>query len=485
MEHSANSFARMDSDSSSQYNGPEFDFIPENTQKITNEYLITSEILGKGAFGVVRKCIHLITNQARAIKIVFKRHCIEVKQNKKKIIREINILKHLNHPNIVRVYEYFQDEEYIFIVMELVKGVELLGKIMEVRHMSERTCSVIMEQVLATVYYLHSNHIVHRDIKPENILYDGERIKIIDFGTAMMFKPNKRMKSLNGTPYYIAPEVLNGSYDERCDIWSCGVIMYILITGSPPFRGKSDKEIFSNIQKGFVNYDSPEFSLISENAKALLRKLLTHNFKDRISASEAINDVWFNTIRLKKNLEPDKAILNNLKDFYVSNQFQRAIYLYLISNLASNDEKNKLMKTFQALDLNQDGVLSKDEIQIGLKKGGIFVDENEIQEIMNLIGEKNNDHINYMEFIAAALDKKKLFDEKKIMHCFKMFDRDKKGKISISNFRSILQTKTELTDESWRDMIKEYDINGDGEIEFFEFREILMKIIKPIKSEFN
>ena len=465
--------------SSSSIKSPsfEFDFIPENKNKITTEYLITSEVLGKGAFGVVRKCIHLITNQARAIKIISKNKCSKVTNEKKKFLSEINILKQLNHPNIVRIYEYFQDEEYIFIVMEIVPGIELLEKIMDVHHMSERKSAMVIQQILITVNYLHSKKIVHRDIKPENILFDGTHVKLIDFGTATFFSKNHKMKSLNGTPYYIAPEVINGSYNELCDVWSCGIILYILLTGVPPFSGKTDREIFAKIQKREISFLRPEFSQVSENGKLFLKRLLTHNYKKRPSVAEALTDNWFNSVRSRKTLVIEKSFLDNLKSFYVTNQFQKAIYLFVINNIASNSEKNELIKTFEALDLNQDGVLSKQEIKIGLNKVGIFLNDQEVQDIMNNLGEKDARTINYLEFVAATLDKKKLLDEKRIMHCFKLFDKDKKGKIGINNFKDILQSKTKLTDESWRDMIKVYDINGDGEIEFFEFKEILLKLL--------
>lgn len=452
----------------------EFDFIPENKKKITTEYLITSEILGRGAFGVVRKCIHLITNQPRAIKMIFKGKCN--KPQNKKIFNEINILKNLNHPNIVTIYEYFQDDVYIYIVMELVQGVELLEKIMEEHHMSEKISASIMEKILSTVNYLHSQKIVHRDIKPENILYDGENIKLIDFGTARKFNTTKRMKKIKGTSYYIAPEIIKGAYTEKCDIWSCGVIMYLLLTGVPPFGGKSDKEIFKNILQGKLSLNLPEFASVSEIGKSLLQKLLNLNYKDRISVSEALQHPWFEFITKRNSISHDKQIFENLKSFYVCNQFQKAIYFFVINNLASNSEKNDLIKTFKNLDSNKDGVLSLDEIKVGLDSVGIMLSPAELQEIMHKVGDAKTQSINYIEFVAATVDRKKLLNEKRILHCFRLFDKDRKGKIGIGNFKDILQSRSEMKDDQWRAIIQEFDVNGDGEIEFFEFKEILMKL---------
>ena len=150
--------------------------------------------------------------------------------------------------------------------MELVHGDELFEKIFSSHHLSERSSVIIMEQILNTINYLHNKRIVHKDIKHEKILYDGERIKLIDFGSAKRFNPKRKMKALNGTLFYIAPEVLNGSYDERCDVWSCEILMCILLTGRPPFNGKDVKQIFETIKKEKLNLNHEEFKYVSDNA---------------------------------------------------------------------------------------------------------------------------------------------------------------------------------------------------------------------------
>lgn len=137
---------------------------------------------------------------------------------------------------------------------------------------------------------------MHRDLKPENLLLDSnaqiDSIKVIDFGTSIMFDPNTKMRHKYGTPYYIAPEVLNRMYDEKCDVWSCGVIMYILLCGQPPFKGKNHKEIFEKIRAGKYSFSQPEWTDISREAKQLIRKMLTYNPDERVSAEEALNDEW-------------------------------------------------------------------------------------------------------------------------------------------------------------------------------------------------
>lgn len=198
-------------------------------------------LLGKGGFGEVKKVIHKLTNNARAMKII-KRDNVD-ESFMAALNSEIKILQMLDHPNIVKLYEVYQDPKNIYMITEYLEGGELFDMILKSRNFNENIAAKIMKQVLSAVAYCHSKKIVHRDLKPENLLLasnDSFEIKVIDFGLSRTFSPDKSMYSKMGTPFYIAPEVLKKKYNEKCDIWSCGVILYILLSGNPPFNGKND-----------------------------------------------------------------------------------------------------------------------------------------------------------------------------------------------------------------------------------------------------
>lgn len=457
-------------------NNFEVDYVPENTAKITREYRILAEVIGRGAYGEVRKAMHIPTNEIRAVKIIYKKDCNPEEQQN--IYSEVKILKQLDHPNIVKIYEYFSDEKYIFIVTELMQGGELFDRIMDVHHFSERKAAEVFLQILSAVNYLHSHKIVHRDLKPENILFDGDNIKLIDFGTSREFEPNSKMKGTHGTPYYIAPEVLQHSYNEKCDVWSCGVILYILLSGSPPFNGGNDDEILESVQRGQYSFDLPEFEQISDYAKRLITKMLTFNPKHRISISEAINDAWFKMVLTKKEVVLNPSIMSHLKNFKLRNKMQEAIYFFIVNNMTTKDEKRELMEVFKALDTNQDGQLSRYELIQGLKKMDNFISEEEVDLLMDQIHYNNDKTINYTKFVAAAIDKKKLLSDERINTCFRIFDKDHSGKISTNELKEIFQGKNIVDEKVWRDLVKEVDQNGDGEIELSEFKEILLKLIQ-------
>lgn len=299
-------------------------FVHEQKGKIKAKYRIL-ETIGKGSYGEVKKIQHKTSGEMRAMKIIRKDDVS--KEFMQSLQNEIEILKQLDHPNIVRLYEFYQDNLNIYLITEFIEGGELFDKITKVKHFTEEDAANVMKQLLQAVTYCHNRKIVHRDLKPENLLMESkvsDNIKVIDFGTSRVFDPNTKMNQKFGTvspdsliefqPYYIAPEVLQRKYDEKCDIWSCGVIMYILLCGYPPFKGKSHKEIFERIKQGKYNFQGPEWKEISKEAKVLIKRMLTFNPTDRVSAELALKDEWFHINKAKKepNEEFKQPVMNQI-----------------------------------------------------------------------------------------------------------------------------------------------------------------------------
>jgi calcium-dependent protein kinase len=231
----------------------------------------------------------------------------------------------------------------------------------------------IVKQVLSAVNYCHSKNIVHRDLKPENLLLDSKCsnpvIKVIDFGTSQFFDPSQKLKQKYGTPYYIAPEVLNKNYNEKCDVWSMGVILYILLCGHPPFAGNSDLEILQKVQKGQYRMTGKEWGKVSAEGRDLVQRMLTYEAKKRISSSEALLHKWIQT---KCNGRVDKAeareVLLNLSNFRSEQKLQQAALTFIVSQLTSKEEKGRLQRTFHHMDKNGDGKLSREELIEGSNK---------------------------------------------------------------------------------------------------------------------
>lgn len=312
-----------------------FNPINENDSPLEKDYQI-QETLGKGAYGKVVKALHLPSQEFRAIKIIDTRHMH--KEDKLKIFQEIKILSKLDHPNIIKIYEYFNSNRSIYIVTELLGGGELFDRIIEEKKFSEVNAAKTIKEVLSAIQYCHEKKIVHRDLKPENILVEGQTTKIIDFGTSRKFEANKMMSNSHGTPYYIAPEVLLNRYNEKCDIWSCGVILYILLCGLPPFNGRSDTEIMENVKIAQFTFGK-KFNHVSKMAKDLITKMLEVDFDKRPTAKQCLEHEWFSAKIEDIPREISNEIIENLKSFNYKSKLQEAVYKFFVNQIATKEEK--------------------------------------------------------------------------------------------------------------------------------------------------
>lgn len=317
------------------------------------------------------KARHKQTKALRCVKKLRKKDLSE--DEKAKLIEEVSILKELDHPNIVKVNEFYQNSKYFFIVTEYLEGGELFDRIVEQNYFSEEQACSIMEQILSAVVYLHKHNFVHRDLKPENIIFETRKadspIKVIDFGTSTYFNSgSSKLHKKLGTPYYIAPEVLKRNYDEKCDVWSCGVILYILLCGYPPFNGPDDKVIFKRVLEGKFIFAEEDWCEISKSAMKLIRKMLTYDANKRITAEQALNSEWIQQKRFDDSNVNTTKVLKNLMRFRASFKLQKAVLLYVISFFNIKEEKDELLKTFKKLDLDHDGQLTQDELLKGYSK---------------------------------------------------------------------------------------------------------------------
>ncbi|OMJ78572.1 hypothetical protein SteCoe_21596 [Stentor coeruleus] len=274
----------------------------ENTDNLILSSLsdyISLSFIGAGAFSEVLKCQHRPSNGIRALKITPKHLLVSSQIDPKSFLKEVLILKKLKHPKIVNYIESFEDKRHYYIVTELCEGDTLYSRLRKIGKFSEKTVLEIMKQVLEGVSYIHSQNVVHRDIKLENILFvsqDRLDLKIADFGNSSTFSHIKKPKGLCGTLHYLAPEVHKKEYDEKVDIWSCGILAYMLLTGKSPYREIASKDIITEIdQKIFAELINCCTEL-SDDGRDLLNRMLEKDPEKRISASEALMHNWFNNL---------------------------------------------------------------------------------------------------------------------------------------------------------------------------------------------
>ena len=304
-------------------------------------------------------------------------------------------------------------------------------------------------------------------------------LKLIDFGCAKIFsKHKKNFEDTIGTLIYCSPEVLKNNYNKKCDIWSCGVLMYVLLSGHFPFFGKTQKEIKQNILSGKFTFNEKYFSHISDKAKDLISKCLIYNKNKRISIEEVLKHEFFADDLNPNNIFEDevdsKNALNSIRNYSAQPKIYQTVLAFLSHNFAEKGQINKLKKIFYKIDLNLDGKLSKEELLFAFKEAGMEMPKEELDKVMESIDFDGNGYIEYEEFIRVTIPKEQLFTEANLKTAFDMFDLDKNGTISLTEFKEILGLGKNKDINVNNELLKEIPIKGNEEINFEQFKKILL-----------
>lgn len=472
-------------------------FVGENVNKLTDVYTI-GKVLGTGAFGEVRLCTTKVGG-TRAVKEMNKEMGPEEYKN---LMNEMQITRQLDHPNILKIYEFFEDKTRFYLVLELCGGGELFDTIIEEGSVAEKDASILIRQLLASISYCHLNDIIHRDLKPENVLLEEpgkyDNIKLIDFGCAVKWKEgDKPLTTCAGTPYYLAPEVLRGSYGKKCDVWSIGVMAYIVLCGKPPFYGEEDEEIFYQIRNSERrgpsfqdDADSPPlWAGISDNAKEFIQLCLTFDPNKRPSAQQALQHPWIVQAgsQLTKEMSPEVAAraLENMQAFNADSKLKQATYAFMSAQIITKAERSEIDTVFRALDKAGTGMLNKDVVREGYKEHfGRLVSEEEIDDMFAKVDTDGSGFIDYSEFVVSAISAKIMTGREKLKAVFQTFDKDNGGTISKSEIRELFSVgqNKKLDPKLVDEIMQEIDENGDGEVSWDEFTNMMLKVTGPTAS---
>ena len=464
------------------------DYKGEVQDKVENHYVLFDPPLGSGLFGTVHRAKHKKTGVERAIKKI-KKSAVEQGNSIEMLLSDFHILKKLSHPNIIEVYEYYIDDDHIAIVSQYCSGGELFDLIIQQNKFTEATAAGYFVQILSAIVYCHERSLVHCDLKPENIVIaekGGSQLKVIDFGNAAFINNNK-LTSKFGTVYYIAPEVLLGSYDEKCDVWSLGVILYILLSGRPPFNGNSDREILTNVRQGQVKFPPERWKNTSEQAIDLITQMLNKDPEKRISSKAAMAHPW-----VQEQTHPTSAMdmpltkesIRALKDFNAGTKLQEAILYYITINLSSNEEMNDLTQKFMSLDQDRDGQISVRDLRktlVDLGKDPLVCDAI-VAKILGSLEETEEDRvqISFDKFLVVMGTRAKFMNEERLKAAFGMFDADKDDRVSIKEFMSILNRGvfSSLSEDIWLAMFAESGIADTEYISLNDFTTLMGNLTK-------
>lgn len=450
--------------------------LQHKTENVRNLYTLGKR-LGQGQFGITYLCIEKGTDKAYACKSIAKRKLLSI-EDVEDVRREIQIMHHLaGHPNVVTIKGAYEDLASVHLVMELCAGGELFDRIIQRGHYSERKAAELTRTIVGVVEACHSLGVMHRDLKPENFLLsstdEDSALKATDFGLSVFFKPGETFSDVVGSPYYVAPEVLCKSYGPEADIWSAGVILYILLSGVPPFWGETEKGIFDQVLHGELDFASDPWPGISENAKDLIRKMLDRKPKNRPTAHEVLCDPWIRDDGVAPDRPLDSAVLSRLKQFSAMNKIKK-MALRVIADSLSEDEIAGLKEMFKMIDTDNSGTITFDELKDGLNRVGANLMESEIRGLMEAADIDNSGTIDYGEFIAATLHLNKMEREEHLFSAFSYFDKDGSGQITLDELQQACQ-EFGIGDAELEEMIKEVDQDNDGSIDYNEFVAMMRK----------
>mmetsp|Transcript_2167 Transcript_2167/g.5058 ORF Transcript_2167/g.5058 Transcript_2167/m.5058 type:complete len:504 (-) Transcript_2167:745-2256(-) len=459
------------------------DFFLESKGKIHDSYNFEEKKLGQGTYGSVVRATHKATGQIRAVKCIPKSS--KQMKNMERFKMEIQLMKSMDHPNVVNLFETYEDRRNIYLVMELCQGGELFDRIIECGHFTERQCAMLMRQILAILHYMHEAGIMHRDIKPENFLLkeDGEAIekstvKIIDFGLSTRFKPGEFKSTKAGTPYYVSPQVLAGKYDQSCDVWSCGVIMYIMLCGYPPFYGENDIDVLARVRLATFTFVQADWKNVTTDATELITKMLKKNPADRLTAKQALDHVWISQMAPKSQaISLSGNLVGPLTAFRNGNKLKKAALTVIATQIPDDSIKN-LRELFFQLDVDNDGTLTVEEITTGLAKAGLQDNQEQLSDLIKQIDSDGSGKIDYSEFLAATMDKRHYMKESACYAAFKVFDRDGNGVIDKQELADVLadgDLRSVVSQDIINGILQDADANGDGEIDFEEFMAMMQK----------
>jgi len=461
------------------------------TDPVTAHYKLGRQLGQPGQFGraVAAQKLNPAQGEDRvefAIKIInktkFARSAHDAQENFAAFRNEIEVMKRMNHPNIIKMKEYFEDNDNFYIVMEMATGGELFDRITARGHYNEKDAAAVLRQIFEGIHYMHTQKIAHCDLKPDNFLFatpeDSSLLKIIDFGMSKFLQPRKYFTKFCGTPYYVAPEVIAGRYTESCDMWSLGVVMFVILHGYPPFyadpakyRGMEDQKVLQLIRRGFdpVVKDGygahfPKAIPISPAARDLITKLLVFDTKKRFTAQEALDHPWL-TGEAASTQPVAVSVLRSLRTFAKTCRFKAAVLNVMTETLSDEDVEN-LKRSFVGMDENKDGIVSLAELRKAMQKLDKNLPAEEVEMIFRAADIDDDGAISYHELMMTYTARKLNSKEERLWDSFCKLDLNGDGRISLDELRTVLKDEDE---KKVVDIIAEVDKDNNGSVDYEEF----------------
>ncbi|XP_052207744.1 calcium-dependent protein kinase 24 [Diospyros lotus] len=446
---------------------------------IFRRYVFGKE-LGRGEFGITYQCHDKVSGEKVACKMISKSK-LKSEIDVEDVKREVEIMRHLpSHPNIVKFKEVYEDKEAVYLVMELCEGGELFDRIVARGHYTERGAATVTKTILEVIKECHKNGVIHRDLKPENFLYanssEDSPLKAIDFGLSIFFEPGQRFSEIVGSPYYMAPEVLRRNYSADVDVWSAGVILYILLCGVPPFWAETEEGIAQAIVRCEIDFTRDPWPKVSEDAKELVRGMLDPNPYSRFTVEQVLEHRWIHNAHQVSNVPLGENVRARIKQFSLMNKFKKRVLRVVADNLP-HEQVAGIKQMFLMMDTDKNGNLTFEELKTGLNMIGQQIADPDVQMLLEAADVDGNGMLNYEEFMTMSVHLKRMSsDDAQLRQAFCHFDKDGSGYIEFDELKDGLSEDINMGsngDQVIKDIIYDIDLDKDGRISYQEFEAMM------------
>ncbi|KAL8034739.1 hypothetical protein ABFX02_12G049000 [Erythranthe guttata] len=445
-----------------------------------NSRYTIGKLLGHGQFGYTYVAVDKFNGDRVAVKRIEKNKMV-LPIAVEDVKREVRILKALaGHENVVQFYNAFEDDSYVYIAMELCEGGELLDRILSKKdsRYTEKDAAIVVRQMLKVAAECHLHGLVHRDMKPENFLFkspkDDSSLKATDFGLSDFIRPGKKFQDIVGSAYYVAPEVLKRKSGPESDVWSIGVITYILLCGRRPFWDKTEDGIFKEVLRNKPDFRRKPWPGISNAAKDFVKKILVKDPRARLTAAQALSHPWVREGGEASDIPLDISVLSNMRQFVKYSRFKQFALRALASTL-DDEELADIRDQFDAIDVDKNGSISLEEMRQALEKDIPWkIKDSRVHEILQAIDSNTDGLVDFPEFVAATLHVHQLQEHssekwhQRSQAAFEKFDFDKDGFITPDELKMHTCLKGSI-----EPLLEEADIDKDGKISLSEFRRLL------------
>ena len=432
--------------------------IPSN-RSLDDIYKIVKQI-GHSFFSKVYIVKNILTNQKFAAKVISKRSMTQAADIKSMLL-ETHLLSTFDHPNIVKLIDYFQDENNFYMITELCSDGDILSFALNSYSLSESMIAELIKQILSVISYMNERNLVHCDLNPTHLLIaKSGSLKMVDF--AAVQKTSKLESESKPNAYYTSPEGLRGNFCKKSDMWSCGVLLYTLLCGYPPFNGATDLEIADKVKETPVEFPKSEWDFVSPEAKNLVQSLLVKDPSERLDIKRVIKHTWIKRAsRIPFNRYFSSRLKSNLRGFIGEISMKKASLTFIHEILDNKNKCFQIASRFRGFDIGNTGKVS-------------------VKEFREVIGSRHPDKcvgedgmIDYGEFIQMMTENDREISIHNLEYAFSVIDVDNSGSINVEELKRAFGVSYE--DDVWRNLIDEVDVNGDREIDLQEFIDMLSK----------